>query len=654
VAPPAENATDAHGAVNVSISLNAQQFAELNGSAFIYYAPPPAFALSPPQGPTEGATEVTLHSGDATLIGPNVTFIPADLGADGDYVCEFGRTRVAATYDGAMDVVRCTSPRAHLALAPVGAEAQPFSGDICLERSGDGSLQLPFDDASAPPGVGVELMGAAAVKEGALRLTDTDAIYNATDGGARLRVTLPRPPMRYLTLSFDLRVTGGLSACAHGFTVSFGNPALPLAPDQSQPVGQAEEPAAESAAADASARGVRVLLGYGADRDAGATNHTVAPYLRVQQSSANGTRTLLDRWLPGLSLLAGGWRPMQLAIHADQLWVWLNHEPLLEALPLAAWRPEADWRVGLHGSRGELFWTQWVDNVHVSSGALRSSAEVPLRLSLNAQQFFATANHSFGYRAPPAISHLSPRAGPLQGGSLVVVSGANLRGGSAYRCRFGQASDVPATHNSTDESLRCIAPAQLASGDALVSVCLNGVQFSGAASFEYFNVSARRVEPARGPVDGATVVEIFGGGGDNLTNFTRGHDRLCAFGGQHVRASVHPAEHSLLCDSPAASEGTVPLRLSLNGQDLCAACDPEPARARVPAVCSGPAAFAAGTHSTTPSSRRRRSRRSTRQQGPRQAARSSRLASTPPASTSTRREARTVSQPLTRCPRRPI
>ena len=54
------------GAVNLSLALNAQQFALVNlsglaGGGFGYHAPPALLTRRPVQGPTEGGTVVTLN-----------------------------------------------------------------------------------------------------------------------------------------------------------------------------------------------------------------------------------------------------------------------------------------------------------------------------------------------------------------------------------------------------------------------------------------------------------------------------------------------------------------------------------------------------------------------------------------------------------------
>ena len=61
---------------------------------------------------------------------------------------------------------------------------------------------------------------------------------------------------------------------------------------------------------------------------------------------------------------------------------------------------------------------------------------VALKVSLNAQQYSSEV-HTFGYHGVTTVGTYSPSSGPSAGGTRVVVRGAELYGGSDYRCRFG-------------------------------------------------------------------------------------------------------------------------------------------------------------------------------------------------------------------------
>jgi len=158
---------------------------------------------------------------------------------------------------------------------------------------------------------------------------------------------------------------------------------------------------------------VRVLLGYAALRDADATNRSVMSYVklayhapRARTSSsvssqeageeaaaeaagaAEAEEVEVVEWLPAWPLPAGAWRPLRLEVLEEveevedkgravgRLSLWLDGVPLLRNISLPGWAPAVGWRAGVHGSREGPYDTQWVDNLLLSSGALRSAAEV--------------------------------------------------------------------------------------------------------------------------------------------------------------------------------------------------------------------------------------------------------------------------------------
>ena len=59
-------------------------------------------------------------------------------------------------------------------------------------------------------------------------------------------------------------------------------------------------------------------------------------------------------------------------------------------------------------------------------------------MSANGQQYSNDDTRFVQYPPPPAHT-LLPSGGPTDGGTTVEVSGAGLRNGSEYRCRFGGA-----------------------------------------------------------------------------------------------------------------------------------------------------------------------------------------------------------------------
>lgn len=165
---------------------------------------------------------------------------------------------------------------------------------------------------------------------------------------------------------------------------------------------------------------------------------------------------------------------------------------------------------------------------NVSALAPDAVSVVGLEASLNAQDY--TANQQpFTFYAPPRVVSLSPSSGPLEGGTLVLISGGNLTGGSEYRCAFGH-STLPVRaepYNASDATLYCRSPAHPnAPRMATVEVSLNAQQYTrDRILFSVHSpVQVDVLSPATGPSVGATVLTVLGG------PFANGTDYRCRFG----------------------------------------------------------------------------------------------------------------------------
>ena len=90
----------------------------------------------------------------------------------------------------------------------------------------------------------------------------------------------------------------------------------------------------------------------------------------------------------------------------------------------------------------------------------------------------------------------------VQPRTQIIVSGANLRGGSDYRCEIG-ASLIPASFDASNDTVMCTTPAGLPAGTWPFSARLNG-QESAPSGALTFHVSSHPVvhsiSPASGPL----------------------------------------------------------------------------------------------------------------------------------------------------------
>ena len=211
---------------------------------------------------------------------------------------------------------------------------------------------------------------------------------------------------------------------------------------------------------------------------------------------------------------------------------------------------------------------------------------VALKVSLNAQQYSSEV-HTFGYHGVTTVGTYSPSSGPSAGGTRVVVRGAELYGGSDYRCRFGACGEcetawscgacvVNATYVAEsvlglgDDAIECVSPSGSAAGVAL-EVSLNSQQYTrtnlSTLLFTYYEAAVvSSVSPSLGPRDGATLVTILGSGLNGAWS-----NYLCSFNMTTTGATYDFQADTVLCRVPNTSSavgGPVELQLTLNGQQF--------------------------------------------------------------------------------------
>ncbi|MEU1416722.1 IPT/TIG domain-containing protein [Streptomyces sp. NPDC005731] len=113
---------------------------------------------------------------------------------------------------------------------------------------------------------------------------------------------------------------------------------------------------------------------------------------------------------------------------------------------------------------------------------------------------------TYTYVAAPSLSSLSPDQGPVSGGIVVTLTGANLS--SATAVRFDAIAALSFTVVSATQ-ISAVAPAH-AAGAAAVTVTTAGGT-SNSLTFSYVVApSVTGLTPAQGPASGGTVVTLTG------------------------------------------------------------------------------------------------------------------------------------------------
>ena len=261
-------------------------------------------------------------------------------------------------------------------------------------------------------------------------------------------------------------------------SVTFGPPPLASDPEQLQPLGAFRLTftltIGTGAEPDALASGEGVSLSYGDLPASGAFGENGGGAgLRVSLLTRRGrlvgsyqSRELLSVVLPPTNvsrLRSNASVAVELSYRAAGLTLRLDGTTHLRDAPVRGWAPRPHWRFSLGARNYHSFDQHLVRDVRLERGSLLDAAHVPLEVSANGQQFSPAGPPGYTYYGAPVISSVSPELGPTHGGTAVTVYGANLFGGSAYRCCFGgglrclRGHATPASFGA-DESVRCTSP----------------------------------------------------------------------------------------------------------------------------------------------------------------------------------------------------
>ena len=189
-------------------------------------------------------------------------------------------------------------------------------------------------------------------------------------------------------------------------------------------------------------------------------------------------------------------------------------------------------------------------------------------MSANGQQFSPAGPPGYTYYGAPALSSVAPALGPAHGGTAVTVHGANLFGGSAYRCRFGGHATLASF--AADGSVRCTSPTRAeVAADAAEEGAAGAVAIELSLSLneqDYLRPALRwthhphlhivATSPHAGPVRGNTNVLLAVRGLEHAPNAS-GAAPECRFGegmGQAVRGTLLPPSAARAQCAELASE----------------------------------------------------------------------------------------------------
>ena len=173
--------------------------------------------------------------------------------------------------------------------------------------------------------------------------------------------------------------------------------------------------------------------------------------------------------------------------------------------------------------------------------------EVPVEITLNNQQY-TEDNVPFYYYHQPYTYYISPKIGPVSGGTIVKVMGGNFEDTGVVKCKFGDKlgkgkfiSKNELQCESPAVEKPCVVPLRVATRDEEYSSGIN-------TQFTYYDTPIIHfIEPACGPSTGYTQITVFG------ENFPVGYSNnvKCLFNGEIKTDATIMNYNELKCDSPA-------------------------------------------------------------------------------------------------------
>jgi len=162
------------------------------------------------------------------------------------------------------------------------------------------------------------------------------------------------------------------------------------------------------------------------------------------------------------------------------------------------------------------------------------------------------ATQKFRYVAP-TITTVQPSSGPINGGTIVVITGANLSGLTAVT--FGGIPAQSFTANSSTQ-VTAVAPVRATPG----SVVLELTTAAGTISSSYTYLAAptiTSVSPSSGSTSGGLSVLITGTNFSGVTGVT--------FGGTKAQSYTVNSETQITAVTPVRSEGTALVQVTTGG-----------------------------------------------------------------------------------------
>lgn len=214
----------------------------------------------------------------------------------------------------------------------------------------------------------------------------------------------------------------------------------------------------------------------------------------------------------------------------------------------------------------------WIDVAATFTNAEEVRCRSPPRTKGNADfallqdgRYVSNVSYVFEYREPVTTSRIVPTYGLSDGGAVISVYGSGFSSVAPnMSCTFGDFVQPARVISAT--KIECTAPAHEV-GYVEFTVRDGNQLVEGLNCFHFEFVRRPRVvsiHPRFGILSGGNSIRVFG------SNFIETNHLCCRFGGHALSWArwVHPTE--VVCESPPGLAGTLPVEVSVNGQEFTA------------------------------------------------------------------------------------
>ena len=201
--------------------------------------------------------------------------------------------------------------------------------------------------------------------------------------------------------------------------------------------------------------------------------------------------------------------------------------------------------------------------------------EVAVEITLNTREW-TDDGILFTFYHPPFVYGISPKIGPVSGGTTVIVSGSNFENTGYVRCKFGDIFQKG--EYISENELRCVSPKVERPGYVKLAIAIREDEFSSGLNTRYLyydtpKISLQGTGPLCGPESGFTQITIRG---ENFAD--TGSDYVKCVFDKNIRVNATVMNvHEIKCDSPSVlnykgiNEKNIEfydVEITLNGNDL--------------------------------------------------------------------------------------